>query len=131
VEEGKIDWLEVLTELCRADIFGHESWFEVGLEQHKQFYYCFIGDGSATSEDAWNLLYEGKPKSESARCFAGRHPKYIDGAVFHALAAAFNFLANLPLFRAEPLEKLEYLDAWWSLLTLEDKERLKKIVEEE
>jgi len=45
----EVNWIGILRILAEADAFGHESWFEVGVEQHKKFYYCLLGDCSAPS----------------------------------------------------------------------------------
>jgi len=116
-----------LSDLCLGDVFGHESWFVVGMERHKEFYYCFIGDCSSDWEDAWNCLFGRAPKNENAKYFAGRHPEYLEGAIFHALSAAFNYLAQLPVYRVEHIEREILVDAWWKLRTLEEKERLKDL----
>jgi len=129
MEYKRVDWIKILSDLCLSDVFGHESWFEIGMEQHKTFYYCFIGDCSSDFEDAWNCLFGKTPKKENAKCFVGRHPEYLEGAIFQALAAAFDYLAQLPVYKAEPLERRILVDAWWKLRALEEKEKLKDLFE--
>jgi len=113
METHKTDWLAILSELCIGDVFGHESWFIVGIEQHKEFYYCFIGDCSATEDDGWAKLY---PESELAKkleeerkagkaikpkIFVGRHHDSLNKAVIRALAEAFGYEASLPYCQDE------------------------------
>jgi len=124
MEEHDTNWVKVLSELCIGDAFGHESWFIIGIEQRKRFFYCFIGDYTATPEDGWEILDKGKPKSESAKCFTGCHPDHLDAAVIHALAAAFSYLAQLPRYEAVAAAREGYLNAWWKLLPLAEKEKL-------
>jgi len=96
--ERPVDWLNILTELCGGDVFGHESWFQVGVEQHKEYIYCFIGDCTATPEDGENIIYN-KPVRENAQIFVGTSTERWGGmekAIIIALARAFSFLAGLP-----------------------------------
>jgi len=128
--EHDTNWVKVLSELCISDIFGHESWFVIGIDQNMRFYYCFIGDCSATPEDGWEILDKGRPKRESAKCFTGCDPNHLDTAVIHALVAAFNYLARLPRYEAVAAARDGYLNAWWKLLPLAEKEKLIAIWEE-
>ena len=95
MKREQTNWLEVLGELCAGDTFGHESWFVFGVERHKSFYYCFIGDCSATEGDAWDVL---RGKENRNKVFAGKHSYILEGAVVNALAQAFDFLANSPFY---------------------------------
>ena len=95
MKERQTDWLKVLSEFCAGDTFGHESWFVLGVEEHKSFYYCFIGNCSATEKDGWDVL--GGKKS-NGKVFVGKHSYILEGAVINALAQAFSFLAGLPLY---------------------------------
>ena len=105
MEERQTDWLRVLSELCIGDTFGHESWFTFGVEQHKSFYYCFIGDCSATERDGWEVL---RGKENKNRIFVGKHSYTPEGAMINALAQALSFSANSPLYcekeEDDPLE---------------------------
>jgi len=47
----EVDWLRLLVVLAEGDAFGHESWFEIGVEQHKAFYYCLLGDCSISEKE--------------------------------------------------------------------------------
>jgi len=82
-------WLDILSLLCEADTFGHECWFTLGVEQHKEFYYCFIGDCSVKEEDGWKVL-EGKLDPTDKTLFVGQHKYSIEEAIIMALAKAFS-----------------------------------------
>jgi len=93
--ERPVDWLNILTELCGGDVFGHESWFQIGIEQHKEYIYCFIGDCTATPEDGENIIYN-KPVKENAQIFVGTSTLAVEQAIIMALGRAFSRLAGLP-----------------------------------
>ena len=114
MEERPTNWLEVLSQLCFGDVFGHESWFVFGLEQHKGFYYCFIGDCSVTEEDGWNVLYGKENKKD--KIFVGKHSYIREGAIINALAQAFSSLASLPLYK--DIEKRKCSKCGWQLNSL-------------
>jgi len=77
-----VNWLDILIFLAEGDAFGHESWFEIGVEQHKQYYYCLLGDCSV-SEEVRKKAREGESSSEGLP-FCGRD-KLMESAIVKAL----------------------------------------------
>jgi len=80
----EVNWIKILQILAEADAFGHESWFEVGVEQHKKFYYCLLGDCSAPSA----MIQEARQAAEpppSENLFLGTSRYCWEEAVQEAL----------------------------------------------
>jgi len=80
----EVNWIGILKILAEADAFGHESWFEIGVEQHKKFYYCLLGDCSAPSA----MIQEARQATEplpSERLFLGTSGYSWEVAVQEAL----------------------------------------------
>jgi len=88
-----VNWLDILSLLAEGEAFGHESWFEVGVEQHKQYYYCLIGD-SSVSEEIRRKAKEGEFHDESS-IFCGRS-KMMEFAIMKALGRWLRKFENVP-----------------------------------
>jgi len=89
----EVNWIRILGILAEGEGFGHESWFEVGLEQHKQFYYCLLGDCSV-SEESKKLVRDGKQPSpsHSENFFWARHKFSLEYAIKEALFRWLQFV---------------------------------------
>jgi len=80
----EVNWIEILRILAEGDAFGHESWFEVGVEQHKEYYYCLLGDCSA-SQEAIQKAREGIEPEGEEYLFLGKSELYFAFAIQEAL----------------------------------------------